>query len=78
MRTFGDCGGELGSKPVMFIRNIIIIPQKGIIANRFPPDQKNRQFNQLYIMYSDTVSFCRYQGIAIYTTIASVTFNCML
>ena len=29
-------------------------------------------------MYSDTVSFCHFQGIAIYTTIASVTFNCIL
>ena len=36
----------------------------------FPLDQKNRQFNQLYIMYSNTVSFCNYQGTAIHTTIS--------
>ena len=36
----------------------------------FPPDQNNRQFNQLYIMYNNTVYFCHYQDIAIHTTIS--------
>ena len=42
------------------------------------PQTKKCLLNQLYILYSNTVSFWHCQGITIHTTVASVTFNCIL
>ena len=52
--------------------------QVNFFSDPHSPPPKNHQLNQVYILYSNTESFWHYQGITIHTTVASVTFNCIL
>ena len=69
---------------IILILDVIVLTMKtkftipilqGALQLKKNTNQKKEKLNQLYILYSNTVCFWHYKGIAIHTTVASVTFR---